>query len=324
MSSELTAELIPLRPETDEATVSVEVRADDLLRLQALATVTGVGESDSASFADLLRSTFHRGVVESCNTAGVSWPPTFAGLETGRRPSALDVPPAGEVPSRATGTETSRRVALGAAAVATITTIVGSYAGDWSWTGLTQNGQVWDWMKLLILPVALGTFPLWLRFSGRMSPARRKALGGAVLAFAAFVLAGYVVPLSWTGFRGQTLWDWLTMLVLPIAITTATVWPKTGRNFPPVYRAVAAVLGAAWIVTVIGGYAAGWSWTGYGGSTLWDWVQLLLAPIAITTFVVPELIKTVSGNVGDGAREQEPQSAPKLASTQLGRAAPAA
>jgi hypothetical protein len=56
-----------------------------------------------------------------------------------------------------------------------------------------------------------------------MSPARRKGLGGAVLAFAGFALAGYVVPLTWTGFRGHTLWDWLTLIVLAITVTTATV-----------------------------------------------------------------------------------------------------
>jgi len=142
-----------------------------------------------------------------------------------------------------------------------------------------------------------------------MSPARRKGFGGAVLAFAGFVVAGYVVPLSWTGFRGHTLWDWLTLIVLPITITTATVWPTTRRTSRPVYRASAAVLGVAWIVTVIGGYAGGWTWTGYPGNTLWDWVQLLLAPIAITTFVVPELIRIVSGNVAAGGQEQEPHNA---------------
>ena len=30
------------------------------------------------------------------------------------------------------------------------------------------------------------------------------------------------------------------------------------------------------------------------------WVELVLAPIAISTRVVPELVKIVSGNVADG------------------------
>ena len=165
---------------------------------------------------------------------------------------------------------------------------------------MTQNGQVWDWMQLLLLPVAIGTFPLWLRYSGQMSPARRKAIAGTVIAFAAFVLVGYLVPLRWTGFRGHTLWNWLTLIVLPMTVAAATVWPKTGRTFRPPYGLVAGAIGVAWIVTVIGGYAGGWEWTGYPGNTVWEWVQLLLAPIAITTCVVPELVRVVTGNLDEG------------------------
>jgi len=301
MSSALAAEMIPPGPQTSEAAVSVEVGEGDLLRLQVLATAAGVGEPDGDSFAELLSSTLHRGIIESYKTAGLAWPPDPAGADAGS--GARDDKPADDGPARRTGTQTSRGGALVAAALATLVLIVGSYAGHWTWTGLTQNGQVWDWMQLLLLPVAIGTFPLWLRFSGEMSPPRRQALGAAVLAFTAFVLVGYLVPLTWTGFRGHTLWNWLTLVILPITITTATVWPKTGRSFRPAYRAAAGALGVAWIVTVIGGYAGHWAWTGYPGNTLWEWVQLLLAPIAIATFVVPELIKLVAGNVADDVQE---------------------
>ncbi len=214
---------------------------------------------------------------------------------------------------------TWRRAALAAAAVLTIVMVIGSYAGHWYWTGLTQNGQVWDWMQLLLLPVALGTFPLWLRFSGEMSLARRQAVGAAVLLFVAFVLAGYVVPLRWTGFRGHTLWSWLTLIILPVTITTATVWPKTGRTLRPIYRDTAIVLGAAWVVTLIGGYGLGWAWTGYPGNTLWEWVQLLLAPIAISTFVVPELIKLSAGKAVEEAQARQDSSPPTPASAGRGR-----
>lgn len=200
---------------------------------------------------------------------------------------------------RRLGTQASRRAVLLAAAAATLVLIVGSYADHWTWTGLTTNGQVWDWMQLLLLPVAIGTFPLWLRFSGQMSSSRRKALGVGAMAFAAFVLAGYLVPLTWTGFRGHTLWNWLTLIALPLTITTAAAWAKTGRRLGPWYVAAAAALGLAWIVTVIGGYVGHWAWTGYPDNTLWDWVKLFLAPIVITTFVVPELITIVAGTVGD-------------------------
>lgn len=193
-----------------------------------------------------------------------------------------------------------RRMALWTAAAATLILIIGSHAGHWAWTGLTQNGQVWDWMQLLLLPVAIGTLPLWLRFSGQMSRWHRRTLVGAAISFAAFVLVGYLVPLRWTGFRGHTLWDWLTLILLPMTITAVTVWPKTGRTFRGAYRRLAGVVGVAWTVTVIGGYAGGWQWTGYPGNTLWEWVQLLLAPIAITTYLVPELITVVTGHLDEG------------------------
>ena len=291
-----------------EPTVSVEVSEDDLLRLQALANRAPGGERDSA---ELLRSAFHRGVIESYRIAGISAPPS-GGSGTEAPPSALGERPREGAP-KLTRPLAWRGLAIAAAALVTIVIIIGSYAGHWSWTGLMQNGQVWDWMQLLLLPVALGTFPLWLRFSGEMSPARRKALSAAVLVFVAFVLAGYVVPLRWTGFRGHTLWNWLTLIVLPVTIATATVWPKTGRRFRPVYRGTAEVLGAAWVVTLIGGYALDWGWTGYPGNTLWEWVQLLLAPIAISTFVVPELIKLAAGKAVEDAQSEQDSGQPSPA-----------
>jgi hypothetical protein len=286
------------------ATVFVEVSKDDLLRLQALANTLDASERD---FAERLRSAFHRGFSASYRVAGVSGPPSTCECGVEAPPSALDERPHVDSPQR-TWPVTWRGLALLAAALVTIVIIVGSYAGHWAWTGLMQNGQVWDWMELLLLPVALGTFPLWLRFSGEMSPARRKCLGAAVLLFVAFVLAGYVVPLRWTGFRGHTLWNWLTLIILPVTITTATVWPKTGLRFRPVYRDTAELLVAAWVVTLIGGYGLGWGWTGYPGNTLWEWVQLLLAPIAISTFVVPELIKLAAGKAAEAAQAQHGSS----------------
>ena len=295
MSSRVETDLISAGPEASEAAVSVAVRKEDLPRLQALATAAGIGDPGAGSFADLLSSTLHRGIIESYDSAGLGLGLESAPADAGS--AARDDKPPDSGSARRTRTQVLRFVLI--AAAATVVMIVGSYADHWTWTGFTANGQVWDWMELLLLPVAIGTFPLWLRFAGEMSPPRRKALGAAVLAFTAFVLVGYLVPLTWTGFRGHTLWNWLTLIVLPITITTVAVWPKTGRRFRPFYRIAAGALGVAWIATVIGGYAAHWTWTGYPGNTVWDWVKLFLAPIAITTFVVPELISFVAGDVAE-------------------------
>ena len=69
------------------------------------------------------------------------------------------------------------------------------------------------------------------------------------------------------------------------------------------------ILGAAWVVTVIGGYGLGWAWTGYAGNTLWDWVMLLLAPGAIGVVVAPELIGLVAGKAAEEAEARQDSSA---------------
>lgn len=60
-------------------------------------------------------------------------------------------------------------------------------------------------------------------------------------------------------------------------------------------------LAAAWVVTIIGGYALRWTWTGYSGNTLWDWLNMLLGPAVLMAVVVPLLVKWVSGNAAERA-----------------------
>jgi hypothetical protein len=49
------------------------------------------------------------------------------------------------------------------------------------------------------------------------------AAGAALMVFAAFVLAGDAVPLGWTGFDGNTAWDWLKLLLLPALVPTVII-----------------------------------------------------------------------------------------------------
>ena len=44
-----------------------------------------------------------------------------------------------------------------------------------------------------------------------------------------FVLAGYTVPLLWTGFRDNTAWDWLKLLLLPVLLPTVVIPLLTSR-----------------------------------------------------------------------------------------------
>jgi uncharacterized membrane protein len=184
--------------------------------------------------------------------------------------------------------------------------LVGGYGYRWSWTGFPDNNQLWDWLELLVLPVAFGVFAVWLKHGRHMSRPRRLALGAAVVAFAAFVAAGYLVPLGWTGFEGNTLWDWLTLLLLPLALLTVRVWPSTARELGRWHVVFLGLLGTALAVTLIGGYSGNWGWTGYPGNTLWDWLQLVLGPVVIATLVIPAAVRWMSGDAERRAAEASP------------------
>jgi hypothetical protein len=114
--------------------------------------------------------------------------------------------------------------------------------------------------------------------------------GAIVLAlFAALVLAGYLVPWGWTGFTGNTLWDWLSLALLPLVIATSTFW-----RLPPRWTARHATIVAIGLVVigsvVLAGYLVPWAWTGFTGNTAWDWIKLLLLPLLLPLLVLPRLL----------------------------------
>ena len=37
-----------------------------------------------------------------------------------------------------------------------------TYTFNWKWTGFKANNTVWDWLQLLLLPIALAVVPIWL------------------------------------------------------------------------------------------------------------------------------------------------------------------
>lgn len=244
------------------------------------------------------------------DAAGMRWPPTAEDVEladsVGREITGEDA--SGDAPETS---PVSRRAMLTAGAItaALVVVLIGGYGMRWRWTGFAGNNQVWDWMQLLLLPIALATFPLWLRFSGYMSPTRRRSLGIALAAFILFVLVGYLNPLRWTGFRGHSLWDWMTLLILPVSIVAARAWPQSGRDVHRRHIVAAAVVGAAFAATIVGGYGAGWGWTGYRGNTLWDWLVLVLGPVAVTTLLVPALVRVMTGAADERAERDRRQRA---------------
>lgn len=164
--------------------------------------------------------------------------------------------------------------------------VIGGYGLHWRWTGLSDSVTLWDWLQALALPLALATAPILLRHRHRLASWHRGSLFALAVVFAGLVLAGYLVPLGWTGFTGNTLWDWLSLLLLPAVVATASIW---GSRWPPTrrQRIVVAAVTLALIAVALPGYLEPWRWTGFVDNTAWDWVKLLLLPVLLPIAVIP-------------------------------------
>jgi hypothetical protein len=186
-------------------------------------------------------------------------------------------------------TASAWRVAVvSALVVAAAAFLWGGYGAGWSWTGLSKDVALWDWFEALALPLTVGLLPLVLLHRRRLSSRLRLVLLVGLAAFAGLVLAGYLVPLGWTGFTGNTLWDWLELALLPVVLGTAAVWPAPG-DLRASHWAVIGVGVAAFVVVVLCGYLVPWAWTGFSDNKAWDWLKLLLLPVLVPTVLLPAL-----------------------------------
>jgi hypothetical protein len=183
------------------------------------------------------------------------------------------------------------RLRLGAAAVGLFALLVwGSYTQHWSWAGINgHTARLWDWLHLLLLPFVLAFLPIWLSRTTRVSGRRKRSGLIACAAFALLVVLGYTIPWAWTGFKGNTLWDWLGLIALPLAVALVPVIDELRRTWSPRHTLFAVAALCAFAVVVLGGYLAPWKWTGFRHNTVWDWLRLLLLPLLIPTVVVPAL-----------------------------------
>jgi hypothetical protein len=179
------------------------------------------------------------------------------------------------------------RVAATVGVVALAVLLWGGYGRDWRWTGFARNASLWDWLHLLVLPLAVVVVPLWLRHRTRLDRTRHVALAVATLAFVLLVVLGYAMNLGWTGFPGNRLWDWLELLVLPLAVALLPVWSELALDFRLRHALVAGCAVAALLIAIVGGYSLGWRWTGFQGNTLFDWLQLFIAPLLLPIVLVP-------------------------------------
>lgn len=116
-------------------------------------------------------------------------------------------------------------------------------------------------------------------------------------AFVVFAILAYALNWQWTGFPGNTLWDWLQLLLVPLALNAATIWYSGGGRLPLGERrlirlGLSVVMIVAVVVVIAAAYRLRWAWTGFLGQpamaaasaqpkTLWDWLNMLLLPAAV-------------------------------------------
>lgn len=196
-----------------------------------------------------------------------------------------------------------------AGVIAAVIIVYGGYGHHWPWTGINgTTATLWDWLHLLLLPLAVGVLPVWLRRRDQLGPAHRMTGWGVLAAFALLVLVGYTIPWAWTGFSGNKLWDWLELLALPVAIALVPVvreWHVTwSRRHWLILVAGLTLFGAV----VLGGYVGGWEWTGFKGNTLWDWLHLLLLPLLVPTIAVPALMPMATAGLAEPEGDAEATS----------------
>ncbi len=104
----------------------------------------------------------------------------------------------------------------------------------------------------------------------------------ALVALVILAIGSYAFNWTWTGFKGNTLWDWLQLLILPLVLTSITLWFSAHQKWRSEWTVLLIFLGVVFIALVVGSYVFKWTWTGFKGNTLWDWLKLLLLPVVLT------------------------------------------
>ena len=290
--------------------LTTTIEPDEFLGLCAIADLEKMANGGEADVTGIAKTLMHGAVAAKLEELGLPWAP--ADEDVRRR--AAEVARATADESTAARTERVRKYTVSILLAVSVLLLWGGYIRGWQWTGFQSNEQLWDWLHLLLLPVVIGTLPLWIKHGPYISRARRVLFGVAVLGFAVFVTAGYLVPLRWTGFSGNTLWNWYGLLLLPVSVTTLLAWPSAGRPLRRRHKAGMLIVALAWAGTVIGGYLLHWTWTGYQGNTLWNWLQLLLLPLVVPTILLPAAGRWFTGNAAERAETATAEPAGPTAS----------
>ena len=177
-----------------------------------------------------------------------------------------------------------------AALVVVVLVVVGGYGEHWRWVGVSgATATLWDWLHLVLLPIAALVISLWLRHRPPLNGKRTAAVGLVAALFVVLVVAGYLVPWAWTGFVGNTLWDWLNLAALPVAVALIPVLVELRSDWGRRHAAALMAGATVFVALVLAGYLVPWRWTGFTGNTAWNWLHLLLLPLLVPAVIVPLL-----------------------------------
>jgi hypothetical protein len=183
--------------------------------------------------------------------------------------------------------------------IALVVLLIGGYAGHWAFTGFGDNDTLWEWLDLLLLPIAIATLPIWVRHHRYMDRRVRIVLGVLLLMFLVIVVLGYAMQWTWTGFSGQKLWDWLGLILLPFVIVTVRYWSELRPRLLRRHVVVATAFATALTAIIVVGYVRPWEWTGFTGNTLWDWIQLVAVPLLFPLVITPAAVHLISTGVDE-------------------------
>lgn len=140
--------------------LTLTIEPDEFLGLSALIELDGPpddGDTDAATLTKaktLLRSA----VSDKLEAAGLPWAPTTKAVKE----RAAETAGSTSTLARVMANDKVRKYGGSIVAVAVLVVFVGGYGTGWQWTGFQQNNQLWDWLHLLLLPVVLGTLPIWI------------------------------------------------------------------------------------------------------------------------------------------------------------------
>jgi hypothetical protein len=115
-------------------------------------------------------------------------------------------------------------IVIAVAVVTFVALLMGGYGLNWTWTGFSSNDHLWDWLQLLVYPVVLGALSIWLSTRHRWTVQWGALLIALLVAFIIVVIGGYALDWTWTGFQGNSLWDWWKLLLIPFVLPAVLAW----------------------------------------------------------------------------------------------------